>query len=284
MNEKTALVLEGGSLRCMFTAGVLDVFMERELNFPCVAGVSAGSLSGINYVAGQVGRTARVNLRFVNDRRYMGVRSLMRHRSIFNFDFLFGEVSDTLEPLDREAFLSSPKRFVAFSTDVRTGESVPHEKGKSEDIFLASRASSSMPMLAPIVRVDGRLCLDGGVAMAIPFQWAIDEGYEKLVLVLTRQEGYRKKPVSSAMAGAYARRYRRYPALVERLMAIPAHYNELQEQIERLQADGRVFVIRPDRPVNVSRVEKDVGRLRALYREGRRIALGQLDPLLEYLG
>jgi len=283
MRQNTALVLEGGSLRCMFTAGVLDAFLDWKESFGCVAGVSAGSLSGINFVAGQRGRTERVNVRFVNDDRYLGMKSLLRHRSIFNFDFLFGEISDELEPFNRETFLNSPTRYVAFTTDIQTGESVAHEKGVSEDILLAARASSSMPLLAPIVRVDGRLCLDGGMAMPVPYRWPMEQGYEKLVVVLTQAEGYRKKPVTGTMARVIARRYRRYPALVESLLTRPERYNAQREEIESLAREGKLFIIRPDRPVTVSRVEKDVGKLLSLYREGLRVAASQRGALMEYL-
>ena len=283
MRENTALVLEGGSLRCLFTAGVLDVFLDKGLIFPTVAGVSAGSLSGANYVSGQRGRTARVNFRFVNDKRYLGVGNLIRHRSVFNFDFLFGEVSQQLEPMDYKAFEASPQRFFAFSTDVRTGESVAHEKGVSEDIYMACRASSSMPLLSPIVQVDGHFCLDGAVAQSIPIQWAMDQGYEKIVVVLTRQEGYRKPPVSKTMARAYEKMYRKYPVLVELCKTIPERYNALQEQIDQWEREGKIFVIRPAEPVDVSRTEKDVRKLRRLYHRGMRMAQERMGVLLEYL-
>ncbi|WP_241426693.1 patatin-like phospholipase family protein [Dysosmobacter acutus] len=283
MNENSALILEGGSLRCQFTAGVLDVFMEKGILFPCVAGVSAGALCGINYLSGQIGRTAKINLEFANDKRYMGLGNLVRRHSVFNFDFLFGEVSDTLVPLDRKAFEESAQRFAAVSTDVRTGEMAVHEKGVSEDILLAARASASLPLLAPIVEVDGKRCLDGGVAMPIPVEWALQEGYEKIVLVLTRQKGYRKRPVRRAARMAYERMYRDYPMLLWRLNQVPVHYNELQVKINRLERAGRVFVIRPRDPVMVSRVERDTEKLKALYEIGRESALRRMDEMKAYL-
>lgn len=283
MQEKTALLLEGGSLRCLFTAGVLDVFLEEDLIFPTVAGVSAGSLSAVNYVSGQRGRTAQVNLRFVNDKRYLGLGNLLHNRSIFNFDFLFGEVSQVLEPLDYAALEAAPQRTVAFSTDVRTGKSVAHEKGVSEDFLLACRASCSMPLLSPIVWVDGHLSMDGAVAQSIPLPWALQAGYEKIVLVLTRQDGYRKKPVGHAMAAAYERVYRKYPAFVELCKTIPERYNALQSTISRLERSGRIFVIRPQRAVQVSRTERDTEKLRELYRQGIDEAYRRLPELRDYL-
>ncbi len=283
MHENTALLLEGGSLRCLFTAGVLDVFQEAGLAFPAVAGVSAGSLCAINYVSGQPGRTARVNLRFVNDPRYLGLGNLLRRHSVFNFDFLFGEVSHRLEPLDYEAFCRSPQRLFAFTTDLHTGESVAHEKGVSSDILLACRASCSMPLLSTPVQVDGHLAMDGAVAQSIPLPWALQQGYTRIVLVLTRQEGYRKRPVSPAMAAAYEMAYRPYPAFVQRCRTIPERYNVLQQQIARLERSGRIFVIRPQEPVDVSRTEQDTEKLRRLYRRGQEEARRRLPALQAYL-
>ena len=281
--EKTALILEGGSLRCMFTAGVLDVLMEEGIRLPCVVGVSAGALSGINYVSGQIGRTAKVNLDFVRDKRYLGLGNLVRRHSVFNFDFLFGEVSDTLVPLDRAAFDSSDQRFVAVATDVRSGEPVYFDKATCGDIMMAGRASASMPRLAPIVEVDGIPCLDGGVSVSVPVDWALEQGYEKVVLVLTRHKGYRKKPVGMAMRRAYEEAYREYPLLVQRLEQVPDRYNHLQSKISRLEKEGRVFVIRPREPVRVSRMERNLEKLEALYAIGRQTALERLTDMTAYL-
>ena len=281
--EKWALALEGGSLRCMFSAGAVDVMMEHGLWSNGVFGVSAGALTGVNYVSRQVGRTAQVNLDYVNDKRYMGLESFVKNKSVFNFDFLFGELSQELLPLDYDTFYNSPQRYVAFSTDCRTGELVAHEKGVSEDILMAARASCSIPLMSPMVEVDGRHCLDGGVASAVPVDWAIEQGYEKIVVVLTRQKGYRKKPVGRTMLRLYQQKYRDWPLLVEALRLLPVRYNELHAQINRLERSGRIFVIRPRGPVQVSRVEKDVGKLKALYEEGRHMAEERLPAMLEYL-
>lgn len=283
MKESTALVLEGGSLRCLFTAGVLDTFIANGIEFPCVGGVSAGSLSGLNYVSKQMGRTAKVNMDYVKDKRLMGIRSLIRNRSIFNFDFLFDDIGKELIPFDEETFYNSPQRYVAFATDCKTGKLVSFEKGKTKDMMMACRSSCSMPLLSPIVHVEGMECLDGGIANPIPVDWAMNEGYEKIVVVLTRQEGYRKQPVSSAMMRAYERSYRDYPRLLKKLKQIPKHYNEIQENIARLENEGRIFVIRPEEPVLVSRVEKDVQKLRDLYEIGKTIADERMKDMLAYL-
>lgn len=280
--EQAALVLEGGSLRCLFTAGVLEVFMEAELDFPYVIGVSAGALSGLNYISRQPFRTARINIDYVNDSRYLGMKSLVKTHSIFNFDFLFGELSEELIPFAWKTFEESDKRFVAVSTDCNTGEALYHEKGLSQDILLAARASSSMPLLAPMVNVDGFECLDGGICNPVPFRKAMEEGYEKLVLVLTRQEGYRKEP-SRAMEAVYQRYYKKYPNLVNALCQMEENYNQVQEEISGLEREGKCFVIRPEVPVSVSRIEKDTEKLEDLYTAGRRVAFRRMGALKEYL-
>ena len=283
MKESTALILEGGSLRCLFTAGVMDTFIANGIEFPCVGGVSAGSLSGLNYVSKQMGRTAKVNIDYVKDKRFAGIHSLIRNRSIFNFDFLFDDIGKELIPFDEETFYNSSQRFVAFSTNCKTGKLVSFEKGKTEDMMMACRSSCSMPLLSPIVYVEGMKCLDGGIANPIPVEWAINEGYEKIVVVLTRHQEYRKPPVSKAMLRAYERTYKQYPRLIQKLKQIPSHYNELQETIDRLEKEGRIFVIRPEEPVLVSRVEKDVQKLRDLYEIGKTIANKRMKDMLAYL-
>lgn len=190
--QNGALILEGGSLRSLFTSGVLDVFMEHNLYFSDVTGVSAGSLTGVNYVSRQPGRSAKLNIDYVNDKRYLGVNNLILHHEIFNFDFLFNDLSHSILPMDFDTFYKSPQHFTAVATNLRTGEAEYFEKSSCSDILAAIRASSSMPMLSKAVKMNGELYLDGGCAMAIPYQKAIDDGFEKIVLVLTRQQGYRK--------------------------------------------------------------------------------------------
>ena len=279
---KKALALEGGSLRCLFSAGVTDLMMEKGLVWDGVIGVSAGALTGVNIVAEQKGRTAAVNLGYVNDPRYMGFRSLVRNKSIFNFDFLFGEISDTLIPLDRETFINSATKYTAVATSCVDGGVRYYEKSGVEDIYPAIRASASLPLLAPMVMVEGEPCLDGGLSVSIPYRRPLEEGYDKVV-VTTREHGYRKEPVSRAMARVYARFYRRYPELVRAILNVPRHYNAELDEIDRLEAEGKIFVIRPREPVTVSRTEKDVEKLQALYDQGQKVCGDVLPRLMEYL-
>lgn len=281
--SRKALALEGGSLRCLFTCGATDLMMDEGLQWDGIIGVSAGALTGVNIVSGQRGRTAQVNLGYVNDPRYMGFRSLIKNRSIFNFDFLFGELSDTLLPLDRETFINSEIKYTAVATSCIDGRVRYYEKSEIPDIYPAIRASASLPLLSPMVTVEGEPCLDGGLSVSVPYQRPLDEGYDKVVVITTREHGYRKEPVSRAMARVYARAYRKYPELVRAILNVPRHYNAEMDEIDRLEAQGRIFVIRPREPVTVSRTEKNVAKLQDLYDRGQEACRIALPKLREYL-
>lgn len=281
--KNSALILEGGALRSFFTCGVLDVLMENDIYFPTVCGVSAGSLCAISYISKQIGRTAKVNLDFVNDKRYLSIHSLIHDKMLFNFDFLFGEISHSLIPLDYDTFFANEQNLVAFTTDCKTGRSVTFEKSKGDDILLACRASSSMPIVSKIVEIEGEEYLDGGLSMPIPYQWALDKGYDKVVLILTRDINYRKSPISGIAKRVYSRTYKNYPDLLKSIFDIPERYNLLAKEIIGLEKQGKIFVIRPEEPVKVKRTEKDTEKLRELYNIGRSIGEKQLDSLIKYL-
>lgn len=278
-----ALVLEGGSLRCMFTSGVLDVLVEQGIEMSYVNGVSAGSMCGMNYISKQVGRSLKINTQYVRDKRYLSFRSMMKNRTIFNFDFLFGELSKELVPFDFDTFFQSKQRFVAVATRCRTGKPEYFEKGVCDDIISAIQASSSMPVLSKMIPVTGKRYLDGGISMPIAYGKAIEEGYEKVVLVLTREKGYRKKQPGRWMNRGYDRYFGPLPELRAALDEIPDRYNRMQEEIDRLEAEGRIFVIRPKNKVTVSRLEQDVKKLEALYYEGRGLMEEILPELRDYL-
>lgn len=281
---RSALVLEGGAMRSLFTSGVLDILMENDLEFAYVIGVSAGALTGVNYISHDVGRTARINIGFADDSRFVGMGNLLKKRSLFNFDFLFGRLNQQIIPMDFERFYHSPQRFVAVSTDCATGNPIYHELGKTEDMMAAVRASSSMPYLAPMVHVDGMDCLDGGVSDAIPVERALEEGYGKTVLVLTRDATFRASETGSLRGFAIEKTYRAYPEFAHKLRTMSARYNQTLDRIAALEQEGRVFVIRPAAPVTVGRAERNPEKLQALYNEGRRVAESRLGALRDYLG
>lgn len=281
---EAALVLEGGSLRGLFTSGVLDTLVEQGIECSYVNGVSAGSMNGMNYISKQIGRTLEVNQQYLHDKRYLSFENMVKNRQIFNFDFLFGELSRNLIPFDYETFYGSPQKFEVVATRCRTGKPEYFEKSSCPDMMAAVKASSSMPVLSKMIDVDGKKYLDGGVSMPIAYERAMELGYEKIVLILTRHGGYQKPPLSPLMRSAYARYFAPLPELQEALYEVPERYNRMQKEIEELEQEGRIYVIRPEFPVTVSRVERDLRKLEELYEEGRRVAVSQLPRLREYLG
>lgn len=283
LNKNSALVLEGGSLRALFTAGVLDVMMENGIEYPYVNGVSAGSMCAMNFVSGQIRRTRDVNINYLNDRHYIGIRNLLFHGGIFNFDYLFNVISKDYIPFDWDAFRASPTRYVAVATNCRTGEPNYFEKGTFKKIEDAASASCSMPILSKMITLNGDRYLDGGVSMPIAYDEAMAEGYQKIVVVLTREHGYRKKPLSQRRMNLFAKAYGDYPFLLEKLIHVPDHYNQMQEEMDELEKEGKIYIIRPQSPVKVLRVERDPRKLEALYEEGRRVMEQQLDGLKRYL-
>lgn len=279
-----ALVLEGGSLRGLFTAGVLDVFMERGIQFSYVNGVSAGTMNALSYISGQPGRTMKVDLDYVHDKRFLSFRNMVKKREIFSFEFLFGEVSQNLVPFDYEAFAASPQQFEAVATRCKTGKTEYFAKGECSDIFAAVQASSSIPILSHMVTVDKKKYLDGGLSMPIAYQRAFDKGYDKVVVVLTRHKGFRKKPMDAWSEKAYHRYFAPLPELLKSIEEIPDRYNRMQEEMDELEAAGKIFIIRPDAPVSVSRFERDKMKLQKLYGDGRRVAEELLPGMCRYLG
>lgn len=284
MEKTTTIVLEGGALRGVYSSGVLDVLMEHGLWFPNVVGVSAGALNGLSYLSRQPYRSVSIQLHHVRDPRYMGVSSLLKKgHHFFNFDFLFGEISDCLIPFDYDAFSKAEERLYAVATNCETGEATFLHKGNCPDIFQACRASASMPLLSKVIPIGGTIYLDGGVSNPVPLPDELPFAAEKIVLVLTRPKGYRKQPVSPAIRKLYHRHFSHYPELVRILDQGPERYNRRMERIDQLEAAGKVFVIRPQTAVTVSRTEKNIAKLSELYQQGCREAKAQMADLCAFL-
>lgn len=279
---KAGLVLEGGGLRGVFTAGVLDVFMDKDLYFSDIFAVSAGSTNALSYLSKQKGRTLKVNVGYVRDRRYLSMGNYLKERSIFGFDFIFNDIANTLEPFDYDTYNHSTQRLVAVASNCKTGKAEYFDRENCNDMFLACRASCSMPYVAPIVHVNNIPCLDGGVSDAIPIAKSIQEGNTKNVIILTRDKTYRK--LTSAKTNFIIERtYRHYPNLVKALIEKSDRYNKTLQYIEQLEQQKKVFVIRPEEPVAISRTEKDTEKLKSLYMKGYMQALNKYDELIKYL-
>ena len=273
------LVLEGGAFRGLYTQGFLDVMMQNDLNLSCVIGVSAGALAAVNYVSGQIGRSARTNLTFRFDGRYIGLRAFLKSRSFLDVGFLT-EDRGIIEPVDMERFNRPEQRYIAVATNCNTGKAEYFEKGKCKDIFLAARASATIPRFSPMVDIDGQPYLDGVCDVQIPYQWALDEGYEKIIVIRTRELAFRCEEPENPPA---PRMYRKYPALAERLQYSGRYYNRVCNDLERLAAEGRLLHVAPSEPVRVGPIEANLNKLYDLYELGRRDCLEQLDALKAYL-
>ncbi len=284
MEKKTGLVLEGGAMRGIFTAGVLDFFMKRDLYFPYVIGVSAGALQACSYVSGQFGRSKEVTMKLIRDPRYISLRNLIREGGMFGLDFMFDEVTKKIIPFDFDTFLRSEQEFAVGVTDCETGRIRFFYKSQMgiEDFFTVCKASSSMPLVSKKVCFQGRCYLDGGISDSIPLGRAISDGYEKNVVVLTRNKGYRKKPSKGSMKIARVE-YRRYPHLLEAMENRHRLYNETLDRIEALEEEGKVFVIRPTLAVRVGRMERDKRKLFEFYKEGYRDARRRYSDLKNWL-
>ena len=266
IDEKTGLVLEGGGMRGVFTCGVLDYFMDKKIRFPYTIGVSAGACNGLSYMSGQRGRAKFSNIDLLEQYDYIGVKYLFKKRNIMDFDLLFGEFPEHILPYDYDAYFSSPGRYVMVTTNCRTGRAnYLEEKKDKKRIIDIVRASSSLPYVCPITYVDDVPMLDGGIVDSIPLLRSMEDGNEKNVVVLTRNRGYRKTSKDMKIPHFI---YKKYPRLRVALSNRCKVYNQQLEMVERLEDEGRIHVIRPEKPVVVARIEKDVNKLRDFYQEG----------------
>lgn len=264
---KGCLVLEGGSFRGLYTGGVTDALMLGDINLECTIGVSAGAMNGYNYVSGQIGRASRFNLSHRFDPNYVGIKAMPRNKGLFGFDLIFDD-SRVEEPFNHAYFNNPARRFIAVATDCATGQPTYFEKGKCSDIFQAIRASASMPFFSKMVPIDGGLYLDGGCSVAMGLDWALQEGYEKIIVVKTRDRSYRKPDTTKKQARIQDILYRKYPDFRKAFHASQKNYNILCDRIEELEKQGRIFVIAPSRPVTVGRLERDMEKLGDLYHLG----------------
>ncbi len=277
---KVGLVLEGGAMRGMYTAGVLDTFLENNIEVDGIIGVSAGVLFGVNYLSKQKGRAIRYNKRFINDRRYMGLWSLLTTGNIINKEFSFYEVPQKLDVFDNDTFMKSKIDFWATVTNMETGNA---EYIKLDDLFAQMevlRATSAMPYVSKIVELENGKYLDGGISDSIPVEKCKELGFDKVIVVLTRPLDYRKRKPKEFLAKTY---YRKYPKFAKTLNNRYKMYNETVEKIIDMENKKEIFVIRPTRLVKVKRIEKDPNKLQEMYELGIEDAKNSLEKLNEYI-
>ena len=281
MAMKRGLVLEGGALRGLFSAGVIDVMMENGIDYDGVIGVSAGSNFGCNYKSRQPGRVIRYNVRFANDPRYMGLRSLITTGNLVGAEFAYHYMPLQLDVFDIATFESDPMEFYLVCTDCLTGEPVYYRMDKVDyDSLEWLRASASMPLVTHPVKVGGRVLLDGGISDSIPLKHFQDMGFDRNVVVLTRPRSYRKEPTK---LWPYRLLMRRYPAITQAMARRHEMYNSQLDYVEREEQAGRIFVIAPEQDLPIGRVEMNVEKMNAVYNIGRETATALLPRLKEFL-
>lgn len=278
---KTGLVLEGGAMRGMYTAGVLDVFMKNGLTFDGIVGVSAGALFGVNFLSGQMGRVIRYNKRFNSDPDYLGIRPLLRTGNIVDTDYAYVRVPRQLDVFDDETFMKSEVPFYAVVTNVETGEPEYIKIDSVYDQMDVLRASGSMPFVSRPVEVGGKKYLDGAVADSIPFEKFLEMGYTRLVVVLTKPDGYVKKalpslPIKLCYGSAY-------PAFAEKVRNRHNMYNATIARLRELEREGIAAVLRPSEHVRIGKIEKNPRKLQALYDVGVRDAEAMTERLRGFL-
>lgn len=280
--SKTCYVLEGGSMRANFTAGVLDYFLIHGVPYPdCIVAVSAGTLAAISYISNQIGRAVRINTTFANDWRYCSMRSYALTGNALGKDYLGDKIQHTLDPCDYEACKRCPSDFYAVCTNVETGKPEYLLVEDMDRDFDCIRASASMPLMSAFVNIDGRKYLDGGTADSIPIRWAIDQGYDKIIVVLTQDRTYSKQQ-EKALA-LMKNKYAEYPAYVEAASVRHNDYNRARRKCFKMDKDGQAIVLMPKEPVTVKHMEHDTGKIVGIYNEGLQVAEENFDRIKEYL-
>lgn len=276
---KTAFVLEGGAMRGLYSAGILDVFMQNGISTDAIYGVSAGALFGINFKSKQIGRAIRYNLKYAHEKNYMGLFSLLTTGDIMNKEFCFNKLVNELDRFDFETFNNSPIDFYAVVTNVETGMAEYIKIKDARYGLEALRASGSMPFVSRCVDFEGAKYLDGAISDPIPLQRAIDDGYEKIIVVLTRPENYRKHKERMP----YNLFYRNYPNFIKTAINQPEHYNRTLDLIKKYEKEGKVLVLRPSKDLKIARVEKSLKKLTAIHKLGIDDCTSNLNKIKNYL-
>ena len=279
---KIGLVMEGGAMRGMFTAGVLDVLMENKITFDGAVGVSAGAIFGCNLKSGQKGRAIRYNIRFSKEKRYCSLWSLMHTGDLYGVKFCYDEIPNRLDKMNYKAYRENPMAFYVVCTNVNTGKAVyPKLKDIEGEGMRWLRASASLPMVSRPVKIGDGAYLDGGLSDSIPLKFMQDKGYEKNLVILTRPDSYQKKP--DRLTEHTARKMKDYPNLARTIRERYLMYNEQTEYVREQEALGSTFVIRPEEKLPVKNIEHNPKKLRQAYNIGRKSMEDHLDELLAFM-
>lgn len=280
---KLGLILEGGASRTYFSCGVLDALLEENIIADYLIGTSAGIADAVSYASGQKGRNLRIAKEFLHDKRYMGVRHLINpfNRSYYHLDFVFERIPNEYVPFDFAAFAAFKGDVVATVTNVNTGKPEYLQIAKDDRHLLALRATCALPLLFPIIKINGQQYMDGGICMPIPVDEAIRSGCDKNIVILTRERGYRKQPEQMMLLAARA--YKKYPLFSQALSNRAKTYNDNLQRVEELERQGKVFVIAPDSIDGIKRTESDPQKLEELYNQGYQHTKTIFPDLLNYL-
>lgn len=279
--NKIGLVLEGGGHRGIYTAGILDTFAENKISFDGIMGVSAGCVHGASFLSGQIGRSIRYTTKYCDNSNYMGIGSLITTGNFFNEKFCYYDLPETLDPFDNDSFDKNQTQFFAVCTDVKTGSAIYHECEtlKGEKIKWL-QASASMPLVSKIIKIDDNLLLDGGIADSIPIKKMQELGFEKNIVILTQEAGYRKNP--NSLLPIIKLVYKKYPKLIEAIENRHIIYNQQLEFLEEQEKLGNVIIIRPSEKPTASRTEKDKEKILETYNLGKKDALSIIKNIIEY--
>lgn len=279
---KKGLILEGGAMRGMFTAGILDVLMEEGIVFDGAIGVSAGAAFGCNYKSNQPGRALRYNLKYSKDWRYCSMRSLLLTGDLFGADFCYHQIPNQLDLFDNDTYNASPMEFYVVCTDVTTGKAVYHKCETAVDENLEwIRASASLPLVARIVTIGDQQLLDGGIADSIPLAYFQSIGYDKNLVVLTQPLNYKKSPNKALPLIRMV--FRKFPHLVQAVANRHLQYNQQRDYVFEEAKKGATMILCPDEPLPINRVEHDPAILQQVYDLGRKKALSKLSQIKEFL-
>ena len=277
------MTLEGGSLRGLFTAGVLDVFMDNNIEIDEIVGVSAGALFGVNYFSKQKGRVIRYTKKYSGDKRYMSLRSLILTGNYINKNFAFYRVTKELDIFDNDQFKKSNKKYYAVVTNIETGSPEYLKIESPLDDLEILRATSAIPLVSKIIKINNKKYLDGGVSDSIPVYYNKDK-YDKHIAVLTQPFNYKKKPISKTKEILIKLKYYKYPNLIKIMLNRYKRYNKLLEEIKEMEDDGKIFVIRPNKNLNIKINESNKDKLDEIYNIGVTVAKSKIRDLKTYLG
>ncbi len=280
---QAGLILEGGAMKGVYTAGVLDFFLDKEIEFSSCYGVSAGACHLCSFLSKQRGRAYRVSVNYLDNKRYCGSFSLLTTGDLFGTDMCYDLIPNYLDPYDFDAFDQYEGKAYAAVTNIETGEAEYMPLEEMHRDIIAVRASSSMPLVARNVRIGDGLYLDGGISDSVPIAKSIKDGNRKNVVVLTKETAFRREPADTAQLALIKARYIRYPKVYELMKERHITYNSMLDYLKMQEENGNAFVIRPKKKSGVGRIEKDGKKLEELYKEGYRDAEECYMDLLEYL-